>query len=494
MSANRRILWEQEVICSYTTDQNASMKITDLQNPLFNAALDLFGLRSDEIDTFNLQPLDRKKGLWRMNIKLVPTYPKCEKCQCDTPKIHGYSHCVIKTDIMNNLQMEIHYQRRRYKCPSCFQTWSEENPFVFKGKLISSSTTINVLQDLKKPNETYKSISDRYHISPTTVQNILDSHIDYPGKRSLPRFLLIDEVYAFQSENSGYVCVLMDGDTGIPVDILDSRRKDYVLKFLSKYTKEERDKVEFFCSDMYEPYQDIAKAKFPEAIRSVDRFHVIQDLDRRVASARIRIQKGQYHGSDAYYLLKHQSRLLNIRPDAKVKGSKELVLDPAAPRVYNKHFRTYLNQYELLQKLLAVSPDIKEIYVLKNRLGSFFRDNEGDKVSPQERLNNFYLLVQRFAESSVEEMTSFAVLLEKWQEEILNSFVVYKVEYVINKKNGHVRRRERHLNSSLIENKNRVIQTLKRNANGFGNWKRFRNRVLYVLDPNLTFTLDPKTK
>ncbi|WP_323089545.1 transposase [Allobaculum sp. JKK-2023] len=137
-----------------------------------------------------------------------------------------------------------------------------------------------------------------------------------------------------------------------------------------------------------------------------------------------------------------------------------MVLDPAAPRVYNKHFRTYLNQYELLQKLLAVSPDIKEIYVLKNRLGSFFRDNEGDKISPQERLNNFYLLVQHFAESSAEEMTGFAILLEKWQKEILNSFVVYKVEYEINKKNGHVRRRKRHLNSSLIENKNRVIQTL----------------------------------
>lgn len=91
-------------------------------------------------------------------------------------------------------------------------------------------------------------------------------------------------------------------------------------------------------------------------------------------------------------------------------------------------------------------------------------------------------------------MTSFTDLLEKWQEEILNSFVVYKIEYEINKKNGHVRRRERDLNFSLIENKNRVIQTLKRNANGFGNWKRFQNRVLYLLDLNLTFTLDPKTK
>lgn len=59
----------------------------------------------------------------------------------------------------------------------------------------------------------------------------------------------------------------------------------------------------------------------------------------------------------------------------------------------------------------------------------FSRQRERDRVSPPERLKNFYLLIQLFAESSVEELTGFPALLEKWQEKILNSFVFYKVEY-----------------------------------------------------------------
>ena len=29
---------------------------------------------------------------------------------------------------------------------------------------------------------------------------------------------------------------------------------------------------------------------------------------------------------------------------------------------------------------------------------------------------------------------------------------------------------------------------------GYTNWLRFRNRVMYVLDPNATFSLEPKEK
>ncbi len=42
------------------------------------------------------------------------------------------------------------------------------------------------------------------------------------------------------------------------------------------------------------------------------------------------------------------------------------------------------------------------------------------------------------------------------------------------------------------ENRNKIIKCIKNNANGYTNWLRFRNRVMYVLDPNATFSLEPK--
>ncbi|WP_276889475.1 transposase [Faecalibaculum rodentium] len=36
------------------------------------------------------------------------------------------------------------------------------------------------------------------------------------------------------------------------------------------------------------------------------------------------------------------------------------------------------------------------------------------------------------------------------------------------------------MTSSMIENRNKIIKMIKHNANGYTNWERFRNRVLYV--------------
>lgn len=85
-------------------------------------------------------------------------------------------------------------------------------------------------------------------------------------------------------------------------------------------------------------------------------------------------------------------------------------------------------------------------------------------------------------------MKEFGALLIRWENEILNSFISLRMTYVTTR-NGKSYWKTRRLNSSLIENKNRVIQTLKRNANGFTNWDRFRSRILYVLDPDVTFTI-----
>ena len=53
---------------------------------------------------------------------------------------------------------------------------------------ISSLTVYNVLSDLKKATETFKTVSDRYHISPTTTAAIFDAHVSI-SRRALPCYL-----------------------------------------------------------------------------------------------------------------------------------------------------------------------------------------------------------------------------------------------------------------------------------------------------------------
>lgn len=453
-------------------------------NPLVDATLDLFGLAPGEIQSFEVHPI--KSGYSQIEITLSPRPTQCPCCGDDHPHICNYTLKRISHSAIHGLKTDILYHRRRYRCPTCKKTWSEEDPFTFKKKRISSAITIQVLEDLKNPTETYASIGHRHGISAATVQNIFDQHVYFPHKRKLPQFLIVDEVYAFKNEISGYVCVLMDGITEIPVDLLPNRRKNDLKNFAELYSREERKKVKYCCSDMYQPYQDFFKTYFPNAVRAVDRFHVVQEFDRRMTKVRIAIMKQNYQGSDHYYLLKHWNHLLGIRPGTRDEKTGQNIFDPAAPKEFNQHFSCYLNKYDLRQRLLAVSQDLEECYRYKNELSDFFRIKTRSEAA--KKIDKF---IEKLKESELIEMQEFARTMEHWHDEILNSFIVYQTVDEVDPGSGKVIHKKKRLNSGIMENKNGIIKKLKRNANGFANWERFRNRVLYVLDKDSTYSLEP---
>lgn len=80
------------------------------------------------------------------------------------------------------------------------------------------------------------------------------------------------------------------------------------------------------------------------------------------------------------------------------------------------------------------------------------------------------------SESNIFRLQQFGNTLRTWKKEIVNSFIV--VEECNTK-----------INNAIIENRNKVIKTLKRHSNGYSNWNRFRSRILYVTNPNVTYSL-----
>ena len=77
-------------------------------------------------------------------------------------------------------------------------------------------------------------------------------------------------------------------------------------------------------------------------------------------------------------------------------------------------------------------------------------------------------------------MNEFAKTLTNWKKEILNSFIPITIGKTTTK-----------VNNALIENRNKVIKTIKRNSNGYTNWERFRNRCLYSLNDDVSYLLYP---
>ena len=69
--------------------------------------------------------------------------------------------------------------------------------------------------------------------------------------------------------------------------------------------------------------------------------------------------------------------------------------------------------------------------------------------------------------SSISEFQALASTLFNWKTEIVNSFSIYK---------------DRRVSNGPIEGRNSLIKKILRLANGYSNFERFRNRVIYCLN------------
>lgn len=452
------------------------------------------------LQLFNLEEADVKSVEYIragnnaiIDITLNSNPQPCPECGFDSPKIKNYVLKKIVHSSLADRSCTLHYHARRYICPVCKKTYYEHNPFVFKSMKISIGTIRIVLDDLKDYNETFASVAHRNHISPTSVASIFDSHVDIPRK-PLPAMINFDEVYAFKSKNSKYVCMILDYQTQKPVDVLPSRRYEYLYSYFMAISREERMNVHYVCSDMYDCYRSIARACFPNAVTLVDHFHVIQELNRRVDAVRVKVMKNARANkdSDTYYLLKKFSWMIYHSEESpeqvkRLKKKGELPLfDPNRERKKNRYFNRKLNFYDIREMLYKLDPDLKAAWSLKDDVVDFYStstsDNAGVKLEE---------LITQFKDSSLDEMNQFGKTLAKWRNEIINSFFIVGYEYKVDADTGRVAARAMKMNNAIIENRNSVIKCIKKNANGYTNWTRFRNRVLYVLDKDSTYSLYP---
>lgn len=419
----------------------------------------------------------------------------CPECGNDHVLIKGYQIKMINHGVLSDRKCLIRYHARRYLCPVCKKTWYEHNPFCFNSMKISALTVKNVLDDLKESTETFSSVAKRYHISPTSAASIFDQHVRMP-RLTLPEYQCWDEAYAFfhHGENSKYVFTILDFKSQEPVDILPSRKKQYLISYFMNIPSEERKRVKMISTDMYNEYRSVIHEVFRDSvIHCCDHYHVAQELSRKVDKVRIRImksipkykEKGSNKQTDEYYLLKKFNWLIFKREDTRLKD-KLLIFEPNRERKMNHKLQRMLNYYDIRTMIEAIHPDLKAAWRLKDDLVDFYDNNTQNTAG--DALN---ALIRKFRESGVPEMIEFARTLRNWHQEIVNSFIIVNYGYRVDKDTGQVVVSARKLNNGLMENRNSIIKTIKKNSNGYTNWDRFRNRCLYVLRSDARPLLNP---
>lgn len=407
-------------------------------------------------DEFELKKEFVKSGVVYIELRLKNRGTRCLKCGRFTTSVKEYKETKIVHSLYNNRQCVILWKRRRFKCNDCGSTRYEDDPFRSEGNRISDKTVIDILDMLKRYNVPFKQVAEYFSLSQRTIMNIFDKYVKMERLRLSP-VICIDEIYFSRHRDKKYVLVIINFFNRAVIDVLKDRTKPTITSYLKRIDVKERLNVEYVGVDMNDNYRDIIYRYFPNATLVADSFHVVKNISEALDRVRKRVMRRYEDNkrSDEYYMLKYRKELLFITDTLKFEF-KEVKR--------NHHFHYDLSEEGILEMMLKVDKELKEAYELFHE---YIRFNETDYSNSLTTLNDLNEIINDYKLSNVKEFKELASTLENWKVEIANSFIKFKGLRVSN---------------GPIEGRNSLIKKILRIANGYSNFKRFRNRVMYCLN------------
>lgn len=391
----------------------------------------------------------------------------CTNCGCICSKIHDYVKKKIKHGLFLNNELIIFYYARRIKCNDCGKSFFENNPFSHKFDSISHYTKFQVLDSLRDFHSTYTSVAKLYHLSKNQVINIFDSHVDCSPKE-LSLSMNFDEFYLGKKSKQKYAFVITNHLTGEIIDVLPSRKKEYLTRYFDSIPKTIRNNVKFVCIDMYETYKDVATLRFPNALIAVDSFHVIQHINQALIELRVFImdkfnkKKSKLVYNDMYYYMLKKFHYFFVKDYDKIYNGYIKI-----PKM-----KTKWKKDQILNYLLSIDENLTRAYVLKEQYREL---NKTGEYNEQSR-NQLFQLITKFINFSFTPIHDVGKMMLRWETEIFNSFI--KVE-------------NKRLSNGIIEGVNSRIKTILKNACGYILFRRLRNKIIFSLNKNEPIRMTP---
>jgi transposase len=380
----------------------------------------------------------------------------CDKCGTDSVVVYSSKISPTKTSTFQAKNVIANVHRRKYKCQSCGHTFLQVNPLRTDGHRVSIQKEIMILNALRDKTKTYSAVAKEFDVSTTYVTNLFDTKVDIP-RLKLPEVICIDEVYLKKLVNKSYCFIIYSPQWRKIIDVLDSRHKLDLIDYFSRISQEERDNVKYISMDLYEHYRAVIKKCFPKAKISADPFHVVKQLTMCFQNIRINTMKKyeflKNEGSNYYWLYKKFWRFLlkdtSKLPQGHIKVSKS---------------GSYMTKYQIIDNMLKLNPTLKLAYELKEEYRNFVATATIDTARDE-----LLELIKKFKDAHINEYSSFINIMQKWFEEIINSF---------NKINGHK------ITNGPMERANRDIKTLNGISFGATNFSRMRNRIMFTMNEN----------
>lgn len=373
-----------------------------------------------------------------ITVESTKTSTVCSRCGRVVRKFQGHDDWVkVRYLPVFGHPTYLRYRPKRYRCEYCDGQptttqrldWHEPNSpntYAYEEHIL-----------LQLVNSTVEDVAIKEKFSYDRVLGILERHIleevDWSAYTRLG-VLGLDEIALLKGHRNFVVIVTAKRNGRISLlGVLPDREKDTVVEFLRSIPERLKKTITTACTDMYEGYTEAIKEELPQVRLVIDRFHVAR----------------------AYRDCLDEVRKVELRRLKKELPAKEYKLLKGSMSALRKHPQDLSpEETRILRKLFNLSPDIKAVYDLQNRLTQIFDAHISQEIAK----TKITAWIMDVAKTGLRYFDSFLSTLAHWTEPILNYFISRET-------------------SGFVEGFNNKIKVLKRRCYGLTNLAHFFQRI-----------------
>ncbi|MFC4710940.1 ISL3 family transposase [Enterococcus eurekensis] len=387
----------------------------------------------------------RKSKVYHAKLSYQPE--ECKECKKENTK-----HSIVKNGFMLSKIKWISHTRyptylflrkQRFLCRQCGASFLAESLEFEKHCFIARRVKQSVLFEITDATS-FKDIAKRHAISSTTVirtmrqvGNERRNHF-----KTLPETLCLDEFTSTKNKKGKYSFIYSNASSHKIIDILIDNFSRTIRDHFLRYPLKERLKVKAIVVDMNAGYFKRVKESFPNASVVIDRFHLVQLINRALNVTRIKTMN-TYRTAAAkdYRKLKRYWKLF-------LKESNDLDYQTYH---YHRLFKKVITETEIMDYLLSLNSQLKETYQLYQDLLYCSKKND------YEGFKDLILMTKKHELSP--SMETSILTLKKHLPRIKNTF-------------------QSTLSNGSLEGSINKIKLIKRIAYSYRNFYNYHDRIL----------------
>ena len=377
------------------------------------------------IDSLSIDQVELSKNKLRIKCKISSNKGEiCPSCQREVVSKRPKYRRIIRDLDISGRKVYLDLQVHQYLC-DCGRHFSEQFEFVESGKSYTNRQAKWVFE--MSAQQSHTQVGALVDMSHKTVERICYNQVEQRKINwSKIERIGIDE-FAFKKGHKDFIVILVNLDTHEIIDLLPFRDKASIRQYFNDLGQSTCAKITDYCSDMWGPFQDLAKELFPNAKIHIDRFHWTVHLNKTVDELRKNLRR-EHKDEDVLKRLKWK---LIKRPE-----------------------NLLASEQEDLKNAFEFAPDLEEIYFMKNTFQSIF-DSDFSMAFANQQVD-FWL--QQAQQLNNKQLNKFVELFERHRDNIMNYFID-------------------RISSGAVEGKNNLLRTVKRFTFNMTNFEHFKARV-----------------